>query len=85
MGAEVGMRRSNRLAYIRQLYIDELKYNSGKTTDKQVPARELAQIKRKIRTQLKREARVRFAYAAIFTVLIVAVLAIALMLLVKYY
>lgn len=83
--AEVSMRRSNRYAYIRQLYIDELRYNSGKFKDKKIPANQLKEIKHKIRRKLKREARMRVTYAAIFTVIIVGVLGVALALLVRYY
>lgn len=83
--SEVDMRRNNRYGYIRQLYIDELKYDSGELQDKTVSARRMKEIKRKIRARLKREARRRFLYATIFTFLIVAVLSTALYLLLNYY
>lgn len=84
MAAEKDM-RSNRYAYIRQLYIDELKYDKDNLTDKEVSPRKLSDIKRKIRKRLKREARIKFSYAAIFTLVIIAVLVAAIALFAKYY
>ncbi len=78
MAAETMLRRRNRYAYIRQLYIDELRYDSGQMEDEKFPDGTLKDVKHKIRNKLKREARMRFFYASLVTVVVVGLLAVVL-------